>query len=138
MVTLSSDSIKNDAHRAHFEKYLGYCNAHDWEGMQSNYAAPISVNDEPWAPTQVTEQFKSLVTAFPDWRWEVRHVTTDGEIFSFHFRAMGTHRGTFQGIEPTGRQISTTQYTLYRLVDDKFTEVWDLVDWEGVLKQLQN
>ena len=138
MVTLSSDSIKDEAHRALFQKYLGYCNAHDWQGMQSLYASPISINDEPWSPTQVTDQFKPLVAAFPDWRWDVRHVTTDGHIFSFHLKVTGTHQGTFQGIEPTGRKVSTTQYTLYHLEDGKFTEVWDLVDWESLLKQIQN
>ncbi|KAI9150307.1 hypothetical protein HJFPF1_10066 [Paramyrothecium foliicola] len=104
--------------------------------MEKFYTSPISINDEPWEPTKVTAQFKPLVEAFPDWHWQIRHLTIDGDYLAIHFKVTGTHRGIFQGVEPTGRRVSTTQFTLYRVLGDKFTDVWDLTDIDSIMKQI--
>jgi predicted ester cyclase len=131
------EAASKDAHRKLYASYLAYCNSHSFEAMEQFYTSPIKINDEPWAPSKVTAQFKPLVEAFPDWHWEIRHFAIDGNYLSLHFEVTGTHQGTFQGIEPTGRRVTTTQFTLYHVVDGKFTEVWDLTDTEKLLKQIQ-
>lgn len=105
--------------------------------MEKFYTSPININDEPWVPMKVTDQFKELVEGFPDWHWEIRHLTIDDGFLALHFDVTGTHHGRFRGVEPTGRRVSTTQLTLYHLVDEKFTEVWDLTDMSSVMKQIQ-
>jgi len=106
--------------------------------MQSFYSSPtVSINDEPWTPEEVTAQFAPLVSAFPDWHWEMRNLTVDGEFLALHFKVSGTHQGAFQGVGATGRAISTSQFTLYRVVNGKFAEVWDLMDIEAILKQIK-
>jgi predicted ester cyclase len=131
------DAALLDKHRALYTSYIDYCNAHNFQAMEQFYTSPININDEPWATTKVTAQFKPLVEAFPDWHWEIRHMTIDTEHISLHFKVTGTHKGTFQGVAPTGRKVSTTQFTLYRVVDGKFTDVWDLTDFETIMKQIQ-
>ncbi|KAL7942798.1 hypothetical protein V8C42DRAFT_330419 [Trichoderma barbatum] len=133
----SGSLTKIEEYRALYESYLQHCNSHNFEGMESFYTSPLNVNDEPWDVKKVTAQFKPLVTAFPDWHWEVRHLTIEGNYLALHFKITGTHRGTFQGIEATGRKITTSQFTLYHVVDgNKFGDVWDLVDIESVVKQI--
>ena len=131
------------------QAYLSRCNAHDFRGMQSFYTTPTItiMDDASWTPSKVTAQFQPIVDAFPDWHWETRHCCIDsdgqgGHLLAMHFKVGGTHKETFQGIEATGRKVSTTQFTLYHLVDvgggqKRFSEVWDLTDFEAVLKQLQ-
>ncbi|KKP00906.1 aspartyl-tRNA synthetase [Trichoderma harzianum] len=130
-------NTKIEEYRALCDSYLQHCNSHNFEGMEKFYTSPLNVNDEPWDPKKVTAQFEPLVTAFPDWHWELKHLTIEGDYLACHFKVTGTHKGTFQGIEATGRKITTTQFTLYHVVEgNKFGDVWDLVDIESVVKQI--
>jgi predicted ester cyclase len=66
--------------------------------MQSFYTSPVvKINDESCSPEKVTAQFKPLVTAFPDWRWEMRHLAVDGDYLALHFTVSGTHKGELNG-----------------------------------------
>jgi predicted ester cyclase len=132
-----SSSTKIKEYRALYDLYLQHCNSHNFEAMESFYTSPLNVNDEPWSPEKVTAQFKPLVAAFPDWHWEVKHLTIEGDYLALHFKLTGTHQGSFQGVEATGRRVTSSQFTLYHVVDGKFGDVWDLVDIESVMKQIQ-
>jgi predicted ester cyclase len=48
----------------------------------------------------------------------------------------GTHRGPFQGIEATGRRVTFSEFTLYRVEDGKFAWVWVLTDMDAVTRQI--
>ena len=89
-----------------------------------------------WIPAAVAAQFAPLISAFPDWHWEIRHLFVDGDYVALHFKVTGTHRGTFQGIQATGRRVTISQFTLYRVQDDKFAEVWDVADMDAVVSQI--
>ncbi|PNP56185.1 hypothetical protein THARTR1_03710 [Trichoderma harzianum] len=133
----SGSLTKIEEYRALYDSYLEHCNSHNFAAMEAFYTSPLNVNDEPWDPKKVTAQFGPLVTAFPDWHWEVKHLTIEGDYLALHFKVTGTHKGAFQGIEATGRQITTSQFTLYHVVEgNKFGDVWDLVDIESVVKQI--
>lgn len=134
---VTGSAAQNEEYRALYLSYIEYCNAHNFKGMESFYTSPININDEPWAPSKVTAQFEPLIAAFPDWHWEIRHLTIEGDYIALHLRVTGTHRGTFQGIEATGCRMTTSQFTLYHVVDGKFADVWDLVDTDSVIKQIE-
>jgi predicted ester cyclase len=104
--------------------------------MASFYTSTIKVNDVPMDPPAVTAQFEPLISAFPDWHWEMRHIVVDGDYIAVHFTVTGTHRGAFQGIEATGRRVTISEFTLYHLEDGKFAEVWDLADMDTVMRQI--
>jgi predicted ester cyclase len=123
-------------YRSLYLSYLRYCNEHDFDGMASFYTSTIKVNDVPMHPAAVTDQFDPIVSAFPDWHWEIRHLVVDSDNVAVHFTVTGTHRGVFQGIEPTGRRVTTSEFTLYRVEDGKFAEVWDLTDMDAVMRQI--
>ena len=104
--------------------------------MASFYTPTIKVNDVPMDPAAVTAQFAPLISAFPDWHWEMRHLVVDGDNIAVHFTVTGTHRGAYQGIEATGRQVTVSEFTLYHLEDGKFAEVWDHTDMDAVMRQI--
>ncbi|KAL5346025.1 hypothetical protein ACLOAV_009056 [Pseudogymnoascus australis] len=134
---VTGNATQNEERRALYLSYIEYCNTHNFKAMESFYTSPININDEPWAPSKVTAQFEPLIAAFPDWHWEIRNLTIEGDYLALHLKVTGTHRGTFQGIEPTGCCVATSQFTLYHLVDGKFADVWDLVDTDSVIKQIE-
>jgi predicted ester cyclase len=104
--------------------------------MASFYTSPIKVNDVSMDPPAVTAKFVPLISAFPDWHWEIRHLFVDGDYVALHFKVTGTHQGTFQGIQATGRRVMISQFTLYRVEDGKFAEVWDVADMDAVVSQI--
>ena len=127
---------QRDEYRSLYLSYLECCNAHDFDRMASFYTPTIKVNDIPMDPAAVTAQFEPLISAFPDWHWEMRHLVVDGDNIAVHFTVTGTHRGAFHGIEATGRRVTVSEFTLYRVEDGKFAEVWDLTDMDAVMRQI--
>jgi L-rhamnose mutarotase len=71
-----------------------------------------------------------------DWHWEIRNLVVDGDYIAGHFAVTSTHRRAFQEIEATGRRVTISEFTFYRLEDGKFAEVWDLADMEAVMRQI--
>ena len=122
--------------RSLYLSYLQCCNKHDVDGMASFYRSTMKVNDVPMDRAAVAAQFPPLFSAFPDWHWEIRNLVVDGDYIAGHFTVTGTHRGAFQGIEATGRRVTIPEFTLYRLQDDKFAEVWDLADMDALMRQI--
>jgi steroid delta-isomerase-like uncharacterized protein len=127
---------RRDDYLSLYRSYLEYCNKHDLEAMATFYAPIIKIDGVPMDPAAVTAQFAPLITAFPDWHWEMRHILIDGDDVVVHFTVTGTHTGTFRGNAATGRRISVSEFTLYHLEDGKFTEVWDLLDMDAIMRQI--
>jgi predicted ester cyclase len=48
----------------------------------------------------------------------------------------GTHRGSFFGIEPTGRRVRFTSVELYRVDGDRIAEEWVSSDVTTLMGQL--
>lgn len=119
-----------------YRAYLTACNDHDLDRMSTFYSPDIKVNDAPMNSGDVAVQFAPVFAAFPDWHWEVRNLAIDGDLISLHFSVTGTHRGAYQGIEPTGRTVEISQFTIYRVENGKFADVWDLADMNAVLSQI--
>jgi predicted ester cyclase len=127
---------QRDEYRSLYLSYLKYCNEHDFDRMAPFYTSTIKVNDVPMEPAAVTAQFAPLISAFPDWHWKMRHLVVDGDYLALHFTVTGTHRRAFQGIEATGRRVTISEFTLYRVEDGKFAEVWDLTDMDALMRQI--
>ena len=127
---------QREQHRSLYLSYLEYCNKHDLEGMASFYTSTMKVNNVPMDAAAVAAQFAPMFSAFPDWRWEIRNLLLDGDYIAGNFAITGTHRGRFQGIEATGRRITISDFTFYRLEDGKFAEVWDLADMDSLMRQI--
>jgi steroid delta-isomerase-like uncharacterized protein len=119
-----------------YRSYLEACNEHDFDRMSTFYGPTIKVNDAPMDSGDVAAQFAPIFAAFPDWRWEVRNLVIDGDLISQHFSVTGTHRGSFEGTEATGRRVTISQFTIYRVEDQKFADVWDLADMDAVRRQI--
>ncbi|WP_051289031.1 ester cyclase [Mycobacterium sp. URHD0025] len=117
--------------------YLEYCNKHDFAAMATFYTPTIKIDGVAMDPGAVTAQFTPLITAFPDWHWEMQHILVDGDDIVVRFTVTGTHRGIFRGIEATGRRVTVSEFTLYHLQDGKFAEVWDLLDTDGIVAQIR-
>jgi steroid delta-isomerase-like uncharacterized protein len=87
------------------------------------------------------EGFKILIgvfrSAFPDYRDTVERIIAEGDQVVVHWTLRGTHQGEFQGVAPTGKQVTTSGISIFRVANDKITDDWTVIDMAGLLGQLQ-
>ena len=87
--------------------------------------------------TEQNRQFiGSLRAAFPDVHYTVEDQIAEGDKVVVRYRFRGTHLGAFQGMPPTGKQVTYTGILIYRIVDGKIAEQWTEFDLLGLLRQL--
>ena len=75
-------------------------------------------------------------TAFPDWHEQVLDVFGSGDRVASRYVSTGTHKGTFWGIEPTGRRIEISEISIFRIADGRIAEQWCMFDDLARLQQL--
>jgi steroid delta-isomerase-like uncharacterized protein len=80
---------------------------------------------------------KALFAAFPDIEFKpVGDFIAEGEWVAGRWKGEGTQTGEFAGIPATGKRVSFTGTTVYRVVDGKIAEELGEEDALLVLKQL--
>ena len=86
------------------------------------------------------ESFKAFVTtfrgAFPDWHSTAEELIAEGDQVAERWTGRGTHQSEFQGIAPTGRQVTVPGFVFYRVASGKITEFRGLFDGLSMLQQL--
>jgi predicted ester cyclase len=88
-------------------------------------SSPGPLDSEAWS------QFLAAFTeAFPDVRLTVEEMVAAR--VAFH----GTHRGEFQSIPPTDKEVAFSSIEIDRMVDGKVQEHWFELDLLGLMRQL--
>ncbi len=86
------------------------------------------------------ESFKqslaSFIDAFPDLHVSIQDEISVGDRVVVRWTDHGTHRGEFLGIVPTGRKMSTTGISIFRIADSKIVEQWTNWDTMTLVSQL--
>lgn len=87
--------------------------------------------------TEQNRQFIStLRAAFPDVHYTVEDQIAEGDKVVVRYRFRGTHLGAFQGMPPTGKQVTYTGILIYRIAGSQIAEQWTELDLLGFLQQL--
>jgi len=87
---------------------------------------------------QVKRAFSRSRAAFPDAYFMTEESIASGDRVVNRWTGRATHTGTFWGIPPTGRQVTWTGVTIYRLAADKIAEIWIHADALSLLQQLDS
>jgi len=74
--------------------------------------------------------------AFPDYREEIVWLLGEGDRAVSFVRGSGTHLGTFQGIEPTGRAAQWHAMGALRFEAGQAVERWGIGDSLAMMQQL--
>jgi predicted ester cyclase len=77
-----------------------------------------------------------FVEAFPDLRLTVEDIFSEGDMVATRVAFRGTHRGEFQGIPPTDKEVAFSSMVSNHVVDGKVEENWVEIDLLRLLGQL--
>src|SRR5215212_6990531 len=84
--------------------------SHDWP------------EDGPTGPQAFREYYSAIRSAVPDARYEVDDLIAEGDRVVVRWRLLGTHKGNFGGIAPSGRPITLKGIAVYRVEAGKLVE----------------
>ena len=135
MAESTIESNKDTAIRLYRETF----NNHNL-GIAEDLLAPDVVFHNAGSEIRGHEGWKAFaggwLTGFPDVNLTVGFAMAEGDRVLLHWRAEGTHTGEFRGVPATGRRISASGLTLFRISSGKIEEMWDEVEAFGQLQAL--
>jgi steroid delta-isomerase-like uncharacterized protein len=82
-------------------------------------------------------QFATMYrTAFPDLKFTIEELIAEGDLVVERWSAEGTHQGELMGVAPTGKKVTNTGISIFRIAGSKIAEEW--VQWTtlGMMQQL--
>jgi predicted ester cyclase len=74
--------------------------------------------------------------AFPDWHETIEDIIAEGDKVWVRLSYTGTHKGEFMGLAPTGKKITSKAVDIYRIVDGKLAEYWNVTDNVNIFRQI--
>lgn len=111
-----------------YESYLACCNERRFDELGEFVDEHVSGSRSADGRTAYVDGIRALVSAFPDYRWELQDLVVEGGSLAARLTGQGTHTGPFLGIAPTGRRITTQELVVYRFADGRITHCWGDLD----------
>jgi predicted ester cyclase len=96
---------------------------------QLHHGPPINLQ-------QFRQFAEGLHKAFPGLHVVIEDTIDSKDLVVLRWHADMTHRGSFMGVEPTGRDVRITGITIFRYVRGKLVQGWDNWDQLGLLAQI--
>ena len=90
-------------------------------------------------PVRGRGPFKQLLAAYLaafDFTSMPEFLVGEGDMVAVREITRLRHKGEFQGIPPTGKEVSIPTNEIYRIADGKFAEQWVEADMLGLMQQL--
>ena len=116
-------------------RFLEAYNKHDLASMD-DFVAPdfIDHTHQQQGLESLKQLFELAFNAFPDWHETIEDIIAEGDKVWVSLAYTGTHTGEMFGITPTGNKITTTAVDIYRIVNGKLAEYWNVTDKLGLFK----
>lgn len=88
-----------------------------------------------------TQAMKEVVQAwlkgFPDLSVKNEVIISENDLVSIQWSAKGIHKGEFKGKKPTGKPVSYSGVTVYRIKNSQIIEYWAYLDMQHLLSQIE-
>lgn len=106
------------------------------EALALNVVAHIPGSPVPLGRETLKGLIDAFYSALPDLRHTFEDQIAEGDKVASRVTFRGTHRGEFQGILPTDREVTFSAIFIDRYSEGKIVEHWANFDALGMLQQL--
>jgi predicted ester cyclase len=86
---------------------------------------------------KLRKAFNDFRAAFPDWQQSIVECVSDGDTVVARMRCTGTHKGEWQGLEPTGRRMKIDEVYFFYIEGGRIARLWGLEDTWTRMQQLR-
>jgi steroid delta-isomerase-like uncharacterized protein len=76
------------------------------------------------------------IGAFPDYQFELLDLIGEGDRVVAHMPWTGTQTGPLMNIPATGRSVHVSEIVIFRVMDGKIAEAWEIFDEYAMRQQL--
>lgn len=83
------------------------------------------------------EVVQRWLKGFPDLTVNNELIISENDLVSIQWSAKGTHKGEFKDKKPTGKPVSYSGVTIYRIKNDQIIEYWAYLDMQHLLSQIE-
>ena len=90
----------------------------------------------PRGPEAIKEHVAGWIASFPDLRFSIEQMFSEGDHVMTQLLMEGTHQGAWLGIPASGKKMQIRMFTVHRVVQGKIVEDWVLVESLGFFQQL--
>jgi steroid delta-isomerase-like uncharacterized protein len=115
-------------------------NAGDWDKFATLISDDfVDHNPDPGQKPGAKGAIESLShfrAAFPDLKFTIQHIVTEGDMAAVHFKLTGTNKSEFMGKPATGKTFTIEGYDLLHIVKGKAVERWGVSDNASMIMQL--
>jgi steroid delta-isomerase-like uncharacterized protein len=136
MATADNNEDNNELNR----RWVQAFNDRDWTAEAAcrtvDYQAHVSGAPGPLDAAAWVGFLQGFTAAFPDAQIAIEGSISETDRVASRWTITGTHRGEFQGVLATGRQIAMPGVDFSRIVDGKIAEHWAQFDVMAVMQQL--
>jgi steroid delta-isomerase-like uncharacterized protein len=77
-----------------------------------------------------------IFKAIPDIHYTIDNMVAEADMVAVNTTARGTGKGEFFGLAASQRKVEFKQMFFFRLAGNKIKEEWEVVDLDGLIKQL--
>jgi len=121
------------------DKYVAAVNAHDTSSFADIHTESYIQHSgrSPNGLAAQIENFRGIFSRMPDVQTQVEDRVIAGDKVVARMAFSATHTQPLQGIAPTGRHFTLRTIDIWRVENGKFAEHWDIVDYQGLIKQLR-
>jgi predicted ester cyclase len=89
------------------------------------------------ADEALAKHIAEIEAAFPKYEFLAEQTIAEGDLIVVRAEFRGVQRGSFAGIEPTGRSVSAGLIIIYQVQSGKIVNHWLQFDTFSLLQQLQ-
>jgi len=104
--------------------------------VSPSYTLRTAQEGAPSGRDAVRTYIAAYLAGFPNLRISIDQLLAVGDKVVGLFTFTGTHQGELFGIAPTEKAIAVRQIAIYRIVDGKVVEEWEISDQLGLMQQL--
>jgi len=85
----------------------------------------------------VKEVVQAWLKGFPDLSVKNELIIFENDLVSIQWSAKGTHKGEFKGKKPSGKPVSYSGVTVYRIKNGQIIEYWAYLDMQHLFSQIE-
>ena len=109
------------------------------QDLIGEFVAPEHIAHSPQGDTKVnqtSQMWCMLAIAFPDLNERIDDIVAEGNKVVVRLVVTGTHKGDFNRMPPSGKQVHFGEVSIMRVANGKIMEEWDFPDMLTLMQQL--
>jgi steroid delta-isomerase-like uncharacterized protein len=129
-----------EANKALVRRYVDSWNRNDLAALDEIVAEDVidhgAYAGQPAGREGYRDFYRYWQRCFPGFQCTLQDLVAEGDRVAMRWTFSGRHLGDYEGVPPTGREVTFTANSIVRIAGGLIVEEWIVFDQHGLLRQL--